>query len=308
MKQEMSRRWIMIWLIGILVSGCETYKTFYGEVGQDTTNAELRRIDLSYQQLQTIPDFSQIKELRMLDLSGNTALDIEATLQAIPNPEQLQVLRLDSLNLSKLPNLRRFNNLKQLSLIHNPDLVWDTVFRSLSDLNLAFLNLKHNGISALPSSITQLNTIRDLNLSHNHLIDIESYRYLSELPALYNLWLDHNKLRELPKTIGLLDQVAYLYINNNQLTALPEEFTGLKGIWVLHMGHNNFTELPEVLTEMKRLFLIHANNNRIAVLPEAYFTEDFSIMALILDKNQLPEEERTRIKKHFCNFFLLSLD
>ena len=304
----MSRRWMIIWLVGILVSSCETYKTFYGEVGQDTANAEVRRIDLSGQDLQTVPDFSKIKELRMLDLSGNTALDIAMTLQAIPKPEQLRILRLDSLNLERLPDLNRFKNLKQLSLIHNPDLPWASVFEKLSHLNLEFLNLKHNDIRTLPESITRLTTIKDLNLSHNHLVDAESYTYLSQLPLLYNLWLDHNKLKALPKTIGLLDQVAYLYINDNQLTSLPEEFKEMKGMWVLHMGHNNFIELPEVLTKMKRLFLLHANNNRIASLPETYFTENLSIMAMILDKNQFPEEERARIKKHFNNFFLLSLD
>jgi len=59
---------------------------------------------------------------------------------------------------------------------------------------------------------------------------------------------------------------------------------------------------------MKSLFLVHANHNQIADIPEVYFTEKFQLMALILDGNALSENQRKRIKKHFSNFFLLSLD
>ncbi len=287
---------------------CETYKTFYGEIGQDTSQPDIHRIDLSYQDMMIIPDFSNIRDMRMLDLSGNTKLDIKATLNAIPKPEQLQVLRLDSLNLETLPDLDRFINLKQLSLIHNPELSWDIVFTSLSQLNLEFLNLKNNNIEQLPISITLLETIKDLNLSYNHLIDSRSYRHLSKLPLLYNLWLDHNDMGILPESIGQLNQVVYFYIGHNGLTTLPEALSGMKSLRVLHTGHNNFIALPEVLIQMKSLFLVHANHNQIADIPEVYFTEKFQLMALILDGNALSENQRKRIKKHFSNFFLLSLD
>lgn len=287
---------------------CSTYTTFYGTVAYDATDASLKRFDLSYQNLKTSPDLSEITDLRMLDLSGNPDLDIVQTLQTISAPERLQVLRLDSLNLKQLPDLDRFKNLKQLSLIHNPDLPWDTVFTTIAPLPLEFLNLKGNALQQLPQSISLLKSIKDLNLSYNHIVDEATYTYLKQLPLLYNLWLDHNAFGVLPEGVGQLDQVVYFYIDHNELQSLPDAMLGMKNLTVLHAGHNNFEELPVQFIQMESLFMVHANTNKITHIPELYFTEKCRLLALILDNNPLPEAQVKRVKKHFSNFFLLSFE
>lgn len=294
-------------VLALVMVGCETYKTFYGPVASDTQKGKESRLDLSNQNLVTVQDVSAFQELRALNLSGNTRLDIVETLQTISQPEALKILRLDSLNLNQLPNgIERFKNLKQLSLAGNPDLDLAVLFDQLENFEqLEFLNLKGNSIQQLPENITKLKSIKDLNLAYNQLHDAKSYIYLGALPKLFNLWLDHNNLDVLPDTIGDVDQVIYLYLNHNSLSSLPRTMENMRAR-VIHIGYNKFKELPERFIAMKSLIMVHINNNEISHIPEAWDEQKFSLLALLLDNNQLPEEDIARAKKRFRNFFLLS--
>ncbi len=292
----------------VLFSSCSTYNTFYGETVRATAvDAKTRRLDLSYQNLKEVPiDLEKLHSLRMLNIAGNIDLDISAVLKALPSPETLEVLVLDSLDLHKIPKeLNAFRNLKQISLGYNPSLSLEEIIPTLEKMPLEFLNLKGNQLTRLPEAITRLERLKDLNLSYNELRDTQSYTYLGTMPTLYSLWLDHNNLKTLPETIGELSQIRYLYIDHNELTTLPD-LSGLKNTWVLHAGHNRFTSLPEQLMEMPGLFLVHMNNNEITEISRAYEEKEYSMMALILDHNFLSEEERMWAEKTFKKFFLLS--
>lgn len=304
----MIRAAVITILLLVLLSSCRTYDTFYGETVRTTAvDSKTRRLDLSYQDLKEVPiAFEKLRTLRMLNVSGNTQLDIGTILESLPSPETLEVLILDSLNLTKLPKqISAFKNLKQLSIGYNPSLPLLEVITAIEGMPLEFLNLKGNQLTQLPETITRLESLQDLNLSYNEVHDIDSYTYLGKLPNLYSLWLDHNKLQTLPETIGELSQIRYLYIDHNELTTLPN-LSGLKNTWVFHAGHNRFTALPEQLMEIPKLFLVHMNNNAIATIPRSYEEKDFSMMALILDHNPLPEQECIWTEKTFKKFFLLS--
>lgn len=301
----------IILLCLVLLASCSTYATFYGDTATEVTDeATTRRLDLSYQDLTAIPEqFGQLNNLRMLNLSGNTQLDIEEVLGKVATPEKLIVLILDSLQLGKLPvNVRRFKNLKQLSLIHNPDLEWAMVFQQLEALPLSFLNLQRNNIASLPSTITKLTKLKDLKLSYNKLRDVRSYTYLSKLPELYAVWLDFNSLTTVPENLGQLDQIKYLYLGGNLLTALPESMCNMKSLSVLHLGYNNFTHLPERFIEMPALLMVHINNNQITAIPRKYGTEKYSLLALLLDGNPMRPDEVEWAKKALNRYFLLSFE
>ncbi|WP_299763473.1 hypothetical protein [uncultured Dokdonia sp.] len=304
----MIRSSIIVVFILVVLTSCSTYNTFYGEtVRSSEVTTETRRLDLSYQNMQEGSiAFEKLQSLRMLNVSGNTQIDVGAVLRSLPSPETLEVLVLDSLSLDELPKeIQLFKNLKQLSLAYNPSLPLEKTITTIEEIPLEFLNLKGNQITQLPETITHLESIKDLNLSYNELHDTQSYTYLSKMPSLYSLWLDHNKLKTLPETFGKIAQIRYVYIDHNELTTLPN-LSGLKNTWVVHAGHNRFTSLPEELMEMPGLFLIHMNNNNIGAIPRSYGEKDYSMMALILDHNPLPEEERIWAEKTFKKFFLLS--
>lgn len=296
-------------IISLLFFSCSTYATFYGETVRSLeVQKNTRRLDVSYQNLTDFPvTYEKLENLRMINLSGNTQLDIATILGSLPYPEKLEVLVLDSLQLKKIPKeIQDFKYLKQLSLAYNPLLDLEKTISSIQELPLEFLNLKGNQLTQLPETITHLETLKDLNLSHNRLHDADSYTYLGVMPNLYSLWLDHNDLTQLPKTIGAIDQVTYFYVDHNKLTSLPSEISGMKNVWTLHAGHNYFTTLPEQLIDMPALKLAHMNNNQIITIPRKYETAKYSLLALLLDHNPLSEEERVWAEKTFKKFFLLS--
>lgn len=301
---------VIFMCLGLLTS-CSTFATFYGDTATAISDeGKIRRLDLSNQNLKKVPEqFNQLTQLRMLDLSGNTQLDIEHVLSRISNPEKLAVLILDSLQLGQLPkNLSRFKNLTQLSLVYNPDLDWEIAFQKLENLPLVFLNLQRNNIKSLPITITKLSKLKDLKLSYNELKDEQSYIYLSQLPHLYAVWLDFNALTVVPDNIGLLSQITYLYLDGNRLTDVPPSMRSMKSLAVLHLGYNKFSQLPERFMEMPELLMVHINNNQITSIPRNYGIKKYSLLALLLDGNPIPPEEVKWAKKALNRYFLLSFE
>ena len=64
------------------MTSCSTYATFYGDTAKSVSEeGNIRRLDLSNQNLKKVPkQFNQLTQLRLLNLSGNTQLDIELVL------------------------------------------------------------------------------------------------------------------------------------------------------------------------------------------------------------------------------------
>ncbi|MHA7057271.1 leucine-rich repeat domain-containing protein [Aquimarina sp. M1] len=304
---------IYLFCIFLLLGSCSTYTTFYGKTYSEITaenKNKAYRLDLSYQGLKTLPDaVDSIQDLRMINLSNNTALNLDQTLKKLAIHKNLKILILDSLDIKEIPtSIKLFPNLKQISLVDNPNLDLKQVIDQISELPVEFLNLKNTKLTKLPENISKLTHLRDLNLSYNSINDLTSYVYLGKLPELYSLWLDHNELQTFPKTIGRLRQVRFLYIDHNHLKELPEQLKEMRKVWVIHAGYNQFEELPPIFSKMKSLLMVHINNNQIRSIPEAYETEKYPLAGLLLDNNSLSDKEIKKAKKTFNGFFLLSFE
>ena len=72
------------------------------------------------------------------------------------------------------------------------------LFRPLSGLQE--LSLAHNALEIFPAALCQLHSLRELDLSHNHLANIgaSSEMFSSGLPALQRLDVSHNVLQSMP--------------------------------------------------------------------------------------------------------------
>ena len=303
----------VICLLLLVTGSCDTYKTYYGttiSVPAQTDYNEVLRLEVSTSQKSlTSDEIQQLDKLRMLKLSTRTSSELELFLDHLPNPQELRVLILDSIQLKQLPaSIQRFTSLQHLSLSHNKQLDLEQVINVIKELPIVFLNVQNMGLTEIPKAIESLTQLEDFNVSGNRLEEFDDYDYLASLDNLKSLWLTQNNLKRLPPSLGSLKQVRNLYIEHNQLKSIPESMLGMERLWVLHAGHNLFTELPENFGKMPALFLLHLNNNKISSIPDSYLKKrNYGFRGLILENNELSPETRDFFTKKFDHFFILAL-
>lgn len=306
----MSKKIIFL-LCAFCLASCQTYKTYYGitykSLEEDKQN-KIYRLDLSYQNLKTLPDYiKNLNNLMMINLSGNTELILEEAIRQLEPLPKLKVLILDSMHLKQLPeNFYTLRQLEHLSLVNNPDLDYVDAFGKIKDFSLEFLNLSQNQLQDLPENLSEITTLRDLKLSRNRLNTADVFLTLAALPNLRSLWLDNNQISALAPEIAALNQLRFLYIDANKLSSLPETMPGLNHLLVMHAAQNEFTELPGVLTRMPRLLFVIFSNNPIDEIPPIFHRNDYPLFALIMDGNRLDEQEKKFYQKMFRRFFIFS--
>lgn len=243
-----------------------------------------------------------------INLKGTQQITLDSLFTNFDQPQLITSIILDSLDLKELPkSMERFTNLKQLSLVGNPNLNFEQAVENCSSNPIVFLNLQGNELTRLPNNLSKLQSLTDINLAYNRLADENNFKILSEINALNEVWLDHNNLKALPKSIGQLQQITRLYIGHNELEALPDELAAMKKLKVLHAEYNRLTTFPEVFLCTPSLILVHLNNNEISNVPRSFSEHKSSVKGLILDNNPISIEERKWIEKEFSDFFLLSI-
>jgi len=295
----------------VLMVSCKTFKTYYGNTFQEVDNEKIKRtfrLDLSNQNLTELPEkVVDLKELRMINLSGNTQLHLEKTFEILSGLPKLEVILLDSLNLTELPeNFKNLRTLKHVSLVNNPKLNFSHAFELMHTFDLEFLNLSHNKLTELPDEISEISRLRDLKLSYNHIQLSALFLTLADLPKLRSLWLDNNRIETLPPEIAAIRRVVYFYIDDNELSEFPKEMSQMDRLLVMHAALNNFSELPVELTHMPHLMFAILSNNPIETIPPEFRKRDYSLLALVMDGNKLDEAEKIFAKKMFRRFFIFS--
>ena len=89
---------------------------------------------------------------------------------------------------------------------------------------LLLLDLSNNKLKSLPSSVSSLTHLLELNLSHNKLDDLLD---LSSLNKLQILTLDNNRFHFLPPSVTELQSLRSLDISSNAISTLPVKFSEL---------------------------------------------------------------------------------
>jgi Leucine-rich repeat (LRR) protein len=142
-----------------------------------------------------------------------------------------------------------------------PDDVWDRT-------DLKTLVLADNGLTEVSHRIGELRNLRMLDLGHNKLSQIPES--LGGLEALTDfLYLHDNELTALPPSLRQLTRLCYLNISENKFEVLPESVTEMSGLIELRVTDNRLTGLPPSISGLTRLRELHVRNNRLTTLPDA---------------------------------------
>lgn len=78
---------------------------------------------------------------------------------------------------------------------------------------------------------------------------------------LEKLYLNHNKLRALPRTIGKLRKLNHLDLSGNDIAELPEEIGMLSNLKKLYLFDNNIRTLPYEMGYLYRLETLGIEGN-----------------------------------------------
>ena len=131
---------------------------------------------------------------------------------------------------------------------------------------LQMLLLSHNNLSSIPEEIGNLAQLNMLLLSNNCIRELPRTIF-TQLASLETLWVDNNKLCELPKEIGELKKLKSFWCHANELSELPENVCLLTAVEEISCGSNQIERLPSSLDNLVSMRRLMVDENRIKVLP-----------------------------------------
>ncbi|XP_078384326.1 uncharacterized protein LOC144666799 [Oculina patagonica] len=200
------------------------------------------------------------------------------------NDKGERVLDLSFRNLSKVPEAAtELTHVQELDLKHNKLTKLPTSINKVLWLN-------NNQLSELPETIGQLVNLTVLDVENNQLSELPET--IGQLINLTELWLNNNQLSELPETIGQLINLTALWLDNNQLSELPETIGQLINLTELRLDNNQLSELPETIGQLINLTELRLENNQLSELPET-IGQLINLTELWLNNNQLSELPET---------------
>ncbi|KAH9504902.1 PH domain leucine-rich repeat-containing protein phosphatase 2 [Bulinus truncatus] len=165
---------------------------------------------------------------------------------------------------------------------------------------LEILILRHNALRERPieediytigwlEDLPRFSCLRVLNLADNQLHSFPSS--LCQMKSLVDLNLSSNKFDEIPTEISELVNLKILHLHNNCLSSIPEEIAQMKSLCHIVLSFNQFTQIPPILLQSKLApFLVDSiimAGNQISRLPAEQLIHMTRIKKIDLRLNQL---------------------
>ncbi|MEW6278912.1 MAG: leucine-rich repeat domain-containing protein [Candidatus Eremiobacterota bacterium] len=202
-------------------------------------------LDLSFNDLTSLPELPCLKNLRALRLSANRLAEVPADLE---RATRLEVLTLRGNLLERVgPVLPRLVRLKRLDLADNRL----TDVEGLGRLaNLEDLELSDNMLQRLPSDFCRLRRLRRVNLSRNPFRSLPSG--IGQLESLVELEMNGTLLTHLPPEIGRLRNLRRLALDDTRLTCLPREVGQLSELTELTLLGERI-QIPDEIRNLGKL-------------------------------------------------------
>lgn len=278
---------------------------------------ELHTLDLSYNELQHIPEnwaVSKLRRLQHLYLQHNSITQLNSEtlaglnslrkldlsynhLEQLPDglfygSRELREIDLRNNELFQLPQ-RLFHRLEQLFVLnlsqnqltsHHID---NGTFAGL--IRLVNLDLSHNALTRVDSkTFSELYALQDLNLRNNSIGYIDDNAF-SLLYNLHELNLNENRLHSLSdKLFNGLKVLSTLRLNNNLVSYIePNMFNNCSDLKILDLSSNQLIDVPEALKVLTMLDNLDLGENQISQLRAGVFENLSQLTGLRLYDNQI---------------------
>ncbi|KAL6749385.1 hypothetical protein V8C86DRAFT_2849072 [Haematococcus lacustris] len=154
--------------------------------------------------------------------------------------------------------------------------------------SLTSLDLSHNTLTQLPSTLGLLLRLQQLVLDSNKLTALPDV--CTQLTALTLISVRDNQLGMLPAGLGclsLLRQLKVGKVSDNQLQCLPSSTSLLASLQLLDLAGNQLTGLPPGLGCMEQMRSLDVSRNHLSALPISIGGMHRCLSSLRLEHNQL---------------------
>jgi len=222
------------------------YNNFHSVDASFNFYPDLELVDLSSNQLVSIPDrsFSSQRRLKELRIENNKISSLnEKTFTGL---SKLQVLNLGHNLIDKLSNrvLKPLKHVKEIIIKQNRiSEIESEAFIGLTELTV--LDLSDNLLESVPSeAFKHLENLAELNLGKNNFRVLPDSSF-SQLLKMSSLDLSGNKIERIHEKAFLqLKSLNELNLNDNELYQVPSHtFKTFDKLEILHIGQNKFSAI-----------------------------------------------------------------
>ena len=203
-----------------------------------------------------------LTKLKELDLSANKFGDNFTIV--LPTATQLQGLKVNKNQLTRVPDMVFVENITHLALAHN----------SISDIN--------------GTALLTLQRLENLDVSGNRISVIRNGSFLAP-NCLTHLNLNMNQIRLIENgSLDNLTSLEELRLNKNHLTQLKDLFTNLRKLRILEINRNELQTIQGLsLLGLRNLKELRLKRNKIESLDDGAFWPLENLTILQLDFNLL---------------------
>ncbi|KAI3889279.1 hypothetical protein MKX03_003956 [Papaver bracteatum] len=216
----------------------------------------------------TLPDFSSMKLLRILDLSYNLFSGVfPASITNLTNLEVLNFNENSNFNYWQLSEeISRLSKLRVMVL--STCMLQGPIPKSIGNmLELVDLELSGNLLSGpIPAELGKLKKLRQLELYYNQHLSGEIPEELGNLTELIDLDLSVNQLTgKIPESICRLPKLQVVQLYNNSLSGgIPSAIGDSKSLTMLSLYDNFLTgEVPKNLGASSEMLVLDLSENRL---------------------------------------------
>lgn len=301
-----------------------TYRSLEATRGQEDEVTKLILSDTYYHSLPE--EIFNLTNLKSLDLSNADPVVLnKETLEAVRKLESKSFGYFDAPRSGLIeldPRISELRNLEEIILNGNPNLDFQKVFETLSNLpNLKILAIMNNGIRELPPNVTELKTLEQIWLGRNNDLNVPSAlsalgrvsnlkhlgfggMEINELSfgpntfqSLENLWLAGNNLSKLDG-LDNLHNLKSITLNNNQLKKVPGQLAGARNLEFVGLNNNpdlNVQHMIKVLSKLPKLRAVSLNGNNLKSIKGMERLK--SLEFLVIKGNDISPEEIADFKE-----------
>lgn len=204
--------------------------------------------------------------------------DFEIKLAAyLENPASVRILDLQGFELTDLPDdILQFQHVEVINLSYNNFEIIPPILYELS--NLKRLNMSHNQLNHVILYTSA--TFTHLDLSHNQLKNIDGQAYVE---TLKNLNLSHNHLRAFPSLNVEIDTINMSFNGLANFRDIAAKFP--KNVQHLDLSNNPFHDFRDVQLILNSCYSLDLSNNQAGYNSNisTFFNENYLIKKLFLN-------------------------